>query len=742
MEFGSFMDDMAMVCTFVAGDETGGMTQSASSPGVSSQYHPQVSQALSTAATTTFSSRNRDDPNSPVFSLGAAAIVSTKRAPASSSVVVDMDEIQSALSADLSVDDLIAAASAASYQQSPPLIAPVSISIPTGQQSSPRTSPQHAPQASSFAATVAAAPQKRGPLPNLLSTPPNFAAPSPPSITLPQRPAAVSNAYHPSTAVSSAAHPSTIFSKASHPHPSTLPHTAPPSTFSNTTPSPAAGVGPIVSFASTEPATTSQPTFVSPHRPSAVSSATPLATSPEKKIVTRGVRAAGHSDAPRPLGFPAIPARPSMGANPGFPSASPSSTNAYITAKTTVLQQPTATTSATTASSAPASPSPSTPSPTGFDSGYANGSGSPAPRSETPPTPPTLENGDSNADGTGVRTRTRPQSLLPIPLPVSRTGGFATFEEFLLDPNINLLKALCTCLQVTEATKTCASITMIFESKQRTLGMIQSMIEYEVSLQKTAATLFRNNSLTTHMMTCYTKLVGLPFLKTVVGPVILDAFTAIDAGDVTYEIDPSKLGPGEDLKTNVGDLKRLVHSFFDRILNSRAVMPRNFMEICHTLQHSTVDRFPESRYFVIGGFLFLRYICPAVVAPDGYKLIGSLISEKQRRMLVLVSKILQTIANERTFGDKEDYMMCMNQLVNEYQSIVQYFFNQLAKPVLPNTPDNAPTLVINSEDYQLALKQVLAQVKASKTKLSTHPLITADPRLVSVIENLENIPLM
>lgn len=327
-------------------------------------------------------------------------------------------------------------------------------------------------------------------------------------------------------------------------------------------------------------------------------------------------------------------------------------------------------------------------------------------------------------------------------MPVTRTGGFSTFEEFLLDPNLNLLKALCTCLQVTEATKTCASVTMIYESKQRTLSMIQSMIEYEVSLQTTAATLFRNNSLTTHMMTCYTKLVGLPFLKTVIGPIILDAFTNIDSGEVTYEIDPAKLGPGEDLKTNISDLKNLVHSFFDRILNSRAVMPKNFMEICHTLQHSTVDRFPESRFFVIGGFLFLRYICPAVVAPDGYKLIGAHITEKQRRMLVLVSKILQTIANERTFGEKEDYMMCMNQLVNEYQSIVQYFFNQLAKPVLPDTPDNVPSLVINSDDYQLALKQVFTQVKAAKTKLSSHPLITNDPRLVAVLDNLESIPLM
>lgn len=54
------------------------------------------------------------------------------------------------------------------------------------------------------------------------------------------------------------------------------------------------------------------------------------------------------------------------------------------------------------------------------------------------------------------------------------------------------------------------------------------------------------------------------------------------------------------------------------------------------------------------------------------------IAEEARRALVLVSKILQTIANEREFGDKEEYMLCMNPLVKEYQSALQYFFNSLA----------------------------------------------------------------
>lgn len=121
-----------------------------------------------------------------------------------------------------------------------------------------------------------------------------------------------------------------------------------------------------------------------------------------------------------------------------------------------------------------------------------------------------------------------------------------------------------------------------------------------------------------------------------------------------------------------------MHKLFDRILNSRAVVPKPFLYICNALQSSTRDRFPEARYIVIAGFMFLRYLCPALVAPDGYKLVTGAIGENVRRVLVLLSKILQTIANEREFGDKESYMMCMNNLCVEYRSMLQYFFNSLA----------------------------------------------------------------
>jgi hypothetical protein len=39
------------------------------------------------------------------------------------------------------------------------------------------------------------------------------------------------------------------------------------------------------------------------------------------------------------------------------------------------------------------------------------------------------------------------------------------------------------------------------------------------------------------------------------------------------------------------------------------------------LHKEVVQKFPESKYSVLSGFFFLRFICPAIVSPERYGLI-------------------------------------------------------------------------------------------------------------------------
>ena len=90
-------------------------------------------------------------------------------------------------------------------------------------------------------------------------------------------------------------------------------------------------------------------------------------------------------------------------------------------------------------------------------------------------------------------------------------------------------------------------------------------------------------------------------------------------------------------------------------------------------------RFPNSEYGCIGGLIFLRFVCPSIISPEKSGLLpeGAL-SSKQRRILVLLSKILQNISNKVVASAKEPFMQQMNCFVEEAIPLVDNFFRKLA----------------------------------------------------------------
>ena len=50
---------------------------------------------------------------------------------------------------------------------------------------------------------------------------------------------------------------------------------------------------------------------------------------------------------------------------------------------------------------------------------------------------------------------------------------------------------------------------------------------------------------------------------------------------------------------------------------------RVIRKICAELRRTVQERFPESTYSVVGGFFFLRFVCPAIVSPEGFGVMES-----------------------------------------------------------------------------------------------------------------------
>jgi len=82
-----------------------------------------------------------------------------------------------------------------------------------------------------------------------------------------------------------------------------------------------------------------------------------------------------------------------------------------------------------------------------------------------------------------------------------------------------------------------------------------------------------------------------------------------------------------------------------------------------------------------GGFLFLRFFCPALVQPLQHGLgnvIAGLEDPAVRRVLVLVTKVLQNLANKVQFGSKELFMAPFNGFLEDNAPAVADYLDGFA----------------------------------------------------------------
>jgi len=251
------------------------------------------------------------------------------------------------------------------------------------------------------------------------------------------------------------------------------------------------------------------------------------------------------------------------------------------------------------------------------------------------------------------------------------------FEKLLLD-SFSFVKCITSFTQATESDRVARSLSVVFEVHEKTVELIKVLITKEVEISTQAGTLFRGNSFASKLMKEFSALIGKPLLKSVLGEFIEQICKETLESNISFEIDPSKLNPEEDLETNQERLQFTCSKLLRKILDSADDSPLEFREICNHLQKQVASKFPGSSQSCIGGFLFLRYFCPAIVAPSAFGVISQPPNEKAQRGLTLIAKTLQNIANNISFGNKEVYMEWLNPFVTGNFSACQDYFDEMA----------------------------------------------------------------
>ena len=222
----------------------------------------------------------------------------------------------------------------------------------------------------------------------------------------------------------------------------------------------------------------------------------------------------------------------------------------------------------------------------------------------------------------------------------------------LLVADKRLVGVLVQVVKPTAAEKVGKQLLALYGASGQEAALLTRCIESEVEACTSVGTLFRRNSINSVALAAYARREAGPYLVRVLQPTL----DKVAFGNEGYEIDPGRLDSGSSLPSHVANVEARVRELLTLLVESADEIPPGLAFTCSKLAKTVAAWMPEaSRNVAVGGFLMLRFICPALAASseaDGLPTVPA----KRRRGLVLVSKVLINLVNDVEFGKKEPYM--------------------------------------------------------------------------------------
>lgn len=282
----------------------------------------------------------------------------------------------------------------------------------------------------------------------------------------------------------------------------------------------------------------------------------------------------------------------------------------------------------------------------------------------------------------------------------------ALLGQLTAPPHI-LVVALCEAAPPEEADKLTAALVMLLRDKNaadgghgRALSSLRQLVRTDLVATPAAELVFRRNSAATRFATALARECGRGYLRaTLCAPVCLACDSAVGR-TFGLEIDPSRLRQMEGVDDEMVDallasqqaaLQMVVQSFVDAVLRSQ--MPPPLRALCGLIRQHVLERFGDeaagAARSALSGVLFLRFLVPAVVAPAAHGVLPELPPQEAQRSLVLVSKVITSLANGVDVGAKEAFMAPLQPVVSANMEAVRSFLDAATRPPAGGAGDAA-----------------------------------------------------
>jgi hypothetical protein len=127
---------------------------------------------------------------------------------------------------------------------------------------------------------------------------------------------------------------------------------------------------------------------------------------------------------------------------------------------------------------------------------------------------------------------------------------------------------------------------------------------------------------------------------------------------------------------NITALTDVCTALLDSIFKHVQECPVPIRRLCAIMHNSVLQKYPQHGSIAIGSFFFLRFMNPALTLPEQYALVPSVPNPDVRRSMILITKVLQQLANEvDTF--KEQYMAPFGPFVRKHKEPLRQFYHEI-----------------------------------------------------------------
>ncbi|CAH7670866.1 hypothetical protein BY996DRAFT_4641287 [Phakopsora pachyrhizi] len=246
--------------------------------------------------------------------------------------------------------------------------------------------------------------------------------------------------------------------------------------------------------------------------------------------------------------------------------------------------------------------------------------------------------------------------MLPKLAKPSRHSGLDTVIDMICRPDLTLALAMCKICGSSDFEELTDVILNVFDYRKGTIKFLKASIEREVADTDHESTVFRGNSLTTRLLTVFARAQGYDYLRNTLANLLLGLSNK--PSEFSMDFDPHRASAEDDEAAR--NLEQVTEAFLNVIAVSWKKLPGSIRKICHHIATTVQEKYPESVFTAIGGFIFLRFINPAIVSPEVIDLDLPNDNREIRRSLVMITKVLQALSNNIRFGSREPAIKSLN----------------------------------------------------------------------------------